>query len=285
MKMINSERNDLTIVYAARYRGLNTSQVHTHSIFQLYILDSEHLELYNGSSSYIPDHTKEILLIKPNVEHCLRLVYDSDTQDWFDKNINCAFDCKFSVNDNELYQRLSSLPEVLDVGDTAFCKKLAVIILNALSDGNTDLAHSAFRTLIYSLMLPQSENPNEPVFYTNNYDWQDKSMGLNDIKNYIDKNYHTKIELDDLVRMSRMNRSTLCREFRRAYATSPIHYILQKRIEESKTYLAESAIKITELSERLGFSSASYFNRIFKGFTGESPGEYRKKHQSLSVKL
>lgn len=279
------ERNDLTIVYAARYRGLNTAQVHTHSIFQLYILDNDHLELFDGNSAYIPDHTKEIVLIKPEKEHCLRLVYNSDTQDWFDGDINCAFDCKFSVNDSELYRHIMSMPEVIDVGDTDFFKRLSAIVLTALSDGDALSAHCAFRTLIHALLTPLPQNTGEPIFYTNNYDWQEKSMGLNEIKGFIDKNYHTRIELDDLVRMSRMNRSTLCREFRRAYSTSPIHYILHKRVEESKIYLAESAIKITELSERLGFSSASYFNRVFKSFTGESPGEYRKKHQSLSVKL
>lgn len=283
--MINNQTNQLTIVYAARYRGMNTDQVHTHSIFQLYILDSEHLELFDGSSSYIPDHTKEIILIKPNKAHCLRLVYNSDTQDWFDSDINCAFDCKFSVNDNELFERISLLPEVIHVGDTYFYKRLADIILTALSRQDISCAHFAFQTLIYALLAPQQKCSNEPIFYTNNYDWQEKALGLNDIKNFIDKNYRTRIELDDLVRMSRMNRSTLCREFRRAYATSPIHYILNKRIEDSKIYLAESAIKITELSDKLGFSSASYFNRVFKSFTGESPGEYRKKHQSLSVKL
>ena len=282
---MNNERDKLTIVYAARYRGINAVQVHTHSIFQLYILDSDHLELFDGKDSYIPDHTKEIILIKPNKEHCLRLVYNSDTQDWFDSDINCFFDCKFSVTDNELYKRISSLPEIIRVDDTAFYKKLADIILSSLSTGDILSAHCAFRTLISAIITPPAENSIEPVFYTNNYDWKEKNMGLNDIKSYIDKNYHTKIELDDLVRMSRMNRSTLCREFKRAYATSPIHYILHKRIEESKIYLAESAIKITELSDRLGFSSASYFNRVFKSFTGQSPGEYRTKHQSLSVKL
>jgi len=283
--MISNEANRLTIVYAARYRGLNTANVHTHSIFQLYILDSDHLELFNGNESYIPDHTKEIILIKPNKTHCLRLVYNSDTQDWFDSDINCSFDCKFSVNDSELYERISSLPEIIRVGDTAFYKKLSDIILTALSSGDMTCANCAFQTLIHALLAPQQKSSNKPIFYTNNHDWQEKAIGLNDIKSFIDKNYHTRIELDDLVRMSRMNRSTLCREFRRAYATSPIHYILNKRIEESKIYLSESAIKISELSEKLGFSSASYFNRVFKSFTGESPGEYRNKHQSLSVKL
>ena len=282
---MNNERNDLTIVYAARYRGLNTAQVHTHSIFQLYILDNEHLELFNGKTSYTPNHKREIVLIKPEKEHCLRLVYNSDTQDWFDGDINCAFDCKFSVNDGELYRRMLSMPEVIDVGDTDFYKRLSDVVLTALSSGDTHSAHCAFKTLIHAILNPCKQGSVEPIFYTNNYDWQEKSMGINEIKGFIDKNYHTRIELDDLVRMSRMNRSTLCREFRRVYSTSPIHYILHKRIEESKIYLAESAIKITELSERLGFSSASYFNRVFKSFTGESPGEYRKKHQSLSVKL
>ena len=281
-----SGKMDISIVYAARYRGLNVQSVHTHSdIFQLYILNNDRLELFDGKNAYTPDSESSVILIKPSEKHCLRLVYHADTQDWFDNDINCAFDCKFSVADRELYKSLMALPQIANVEDISFCRRLADIILKTLGSGNKSVAYSAFNTLIYFLLgNASSDDQEEPIFYTNNTNFHADISGIKDIKNYIDINYTKKIELDELIRISHMNRSTLCREFRRVYATSPIHYILQKRVDEAKIYLAESSVKVSELSEQLGFSSASYFNRVFRQFVGQSPSRYRNENQSLSVK-
>ncbi|MBR5157306.1 MAG: helix-turn-helix transcriptional regulator [Clostridia bacterium] len=139
---------------------------------------------------------------------------------------------------------------------------------------------------VHSLLdeVNSCDNAKEPFFYTSNTAFYDDMTGINGIKKYIDLNYTKQINLDELIKISCMNKNALCREFRRTYKDSPIHYILSKRVDEAKIYLAESSIKITELSERLGFSSASYFNRIFKSFEGISPTEYRDKYCSISIK-
>ncbi|MBQ9922079.1 MAG: hypothetical protein IJO52_07820, partial [Clostridia bacterium] len=162
---------DISIVYAARYRGLNVQSVHTHSdIFQLYILNNDRLELFDGNSAYTPDSESSVILIKPSEKHCLRLVYYADTQDWFDNDINCDFDCKFSVADCELYKSLMALPQIVNVEDISFCRRLADMILKTLDSGNKTVAYSAFNTLIYSLLGSASGTDEEkkPIFYTNN---------------------------------------------------------------------------------------------------------------------
>jgi len=277
----------ISIVYAARYRGLNVHEAHTHNeIFQLYILNNDRLELFDGENAVTPDSENEIIIIKPSEKHSLRLSYRANNRDWFDGDINCAFDCKFFVTDPALYETLMALPRTVKVKNMPFFRHLADITLNALNKGDTTVARSTLHVLIYELALESIgvQDAGEPLFYTNNSDFHADISGIKDIKNYIDANYTQRIELNELVRISRMNRSTLCREFRRVYDTSPIHYILQKRVDEAKIYLAESSMKINELSEKLGFSSPSYFNRVFKNYVGQNPGEYRSNNQSLSVR-
>ncbi|MBR5157305.1 MAG: hypothetical protein IKW59_06020 [Clostridia bacterium] len=122
---------DISIIYAARYRGVNADSVHSHdSLFQLYILNNDRLELFDGEISYIPDHLSEIVLIKPSEKHCLRLVEPAETQDWLDDDINCLLDCKFSVSDHELYKKLMNLPRIIKVTDISFFADLQKPYLN-----------------------------------------------------------------------------------------------------------------------------------------------------------
>lgn len=47
-------------------------------------------------------------------------------------------------------------------------------------------------------------------------------------------------------------------------------------------YLGQSELTLLDIANRLGFSEASTFHRAFKGWTGVSPGAYRKSHLSGS---
>ena len=54
-------------------------------------------------------------------------------------------------------------------------------------------------------------------------------------------------------------------------------YIHEKTILEAKSYLVHTNFQAIEIAYKLGFSSASYFNRFFKQHTGETPSRYKKK--------
>ena len=41
--------------------------------------------------------------------------------------------------------------------------------------------------------------------------------------------------------------------------------------------LLDEGLPVSQVSERLGFSSASYFSAVFKRETGYTPGAYRKR--------
>lgn len=50
------------------------------------------------------------------------------------------------------------------------------------------------------------------------------------------------------------------------------------RQELAKDYLSRSDLPFQEIALRLGFSEARSFHRSFKGWTGETPGDYRSRH-------
>ncbi|MEQ9308149.1 MAG: helix-turn-helix domain-containing protein [Balneolaceae bacterium] len=96
------------------------------------------------------------------------------------------------------------------------------------------------------------------------------------IQLYIDHNYQyaglsTQIISEDL----RMSRSSLYRQWNKKNKNTILDYILEIRLKHAKQYLLESEISIADVAERTGFSSQSYFTKVFKKKYRISPSEYK----------
>ena len=92
---------------------------------------------------------------------------------------------------------------------------------------------------------------------------------------YIDKNYQKDITLENLAKVQNMNREYFCRIFKKATNITPIEYINYVRVWKAETLLTTTRESILEISMAVGFSSVSYFNRVFKKLKGTTPSSYR----------
>lgn len=97
------------------------------------------------------------------------------------------------------------------------------------------------------------------------------------VRRYIDTHYKEPITLDMLAEQTHVNKFYMAHAFKQEYGVSPIHYLGQRRIEESQYLLKETDMSLAQISRVLGFSSASYFSQSFQKMVGMSPMEYRKK--------
>ena len=73
-----------------------------------------------------------------------------------------------------------------------------------------------------------------------------------------------------------LNEQYFMRLFKKETGSSILQYITAQRIALSMEYLRETDLPVTEVALNSGFDNYSYFNRIFKRFTGETPSRYRK---------
>lgn len=78
------------------------------------------------------------------------------------------------------------------------------------------------------------------------------------------------------VDLSNYSRSHLTRIMRRCFNMSPHEYILNLRLDAACNALVLSRESIEEISESIGYSSVSHFNKIFKARFGVTPAELRK---------
>ncbi len=93
---------------------------------------------------------------------------------------------------------------------------------------------------------------------------------------YIDENYAEPITLDQAGRILNLNRDYFCRLFKKATNMTFTDYLNYVRICHTETPLTFSDKSIAEISLDAGFSSVSYFNRVFKKYKLITPSEYRR---------
>ena len=92
---------------------------------------------------------------------------------------------------------------------------------------------------------------------------------------YINTNYHDDITTEGASKMLSFDPSYFCRVFKQATGATFTEYLNFVRICKAEKMLARSDVSVLEISEAVGFSSVSYFNRIFKKYKSCSPRFYR----------
>ena len=98
------------------------------------------------------------------------------------------------------------------------------------------------------------------------------------VRRYIDNHFKENLTLDQLAEMAHINKYHLAHTFQREFRTSPISYLITRRIQESRFLLRETDHSISQIAQILGFSSLSYFSQSFRRLEGISPLEYRRRH-------
>lgn len=92
---------------------------------------------------------------------------------------------------------------------------------------------------------------------------------------YINEYYSDVITLDQMSEMLGFDPSYFCRVFKSAIGATFTEYLNFVRVCKAETLLAKTNDSILDISERVGFSSPSYFNRVFKRYLNISPKHYR----------
>jgi len=105
----------------------------------------------------------------------------------------------------------------------------------------------------------------------------DDSSGLKifHIIQFIEQNLDKNLSVKLLAKEACLSPDYFSRLFVRITKTRPIEFIQRKRIEKAQLLLATTNDSLENISEQTGLNNASYLTRIFKRFTGKSPGKYR----------
>lgn len=95
---------------------------------------------------------------------------------------------------------------------------------------------------------------------------------------YIARNYHNRISLDDVSAYVGYFPKYFSRYFKDQTGITFVNYLNRLRIQAAKELLADPNIVIKDVAARVGFENINTFFRVFKQFEGVTPGQYRAAH-------
>ena len=97
---------------------------------------------------------------------------------------------------------------------------------------------------------------------------------VREAKKYIKAHLYENIGLKEISCALYLNPSYLSAAFSKRESCGLINYINREKIREACRLLEEGNMKIYEVSFRLGYENASYFAKVFRKHTGQSPKKY-----------
>lgn len=100
---------------------------------------------------------------------------------------------------------------------------------------------------------------------------------LRRVRDRIDREYASPLNVDALARDAHMSAGHLSREFRIAYGESPYSYLMTRRIERAMTLLRRGDLSVTEVCFAVGCASLGTFSTRFTELVGMAPGAYRAR--------
>ena len=199
--------------------------------------------------------------------------------------------------DNEAGRKI--LGELLNIifstspGNFEFFKLRALELVVLLSRAVTNLGNSGYDSILetnnrYLKKIDNSQNIRELT--ENLHIIMDRMSGkifsfqgirhasaLRKAERYIWENYTRKISLQEIAEASGLSAPYFSTIFKEEMGENLSNHLNRLRIEKAATMLMETELTLNEIAGSCGFEDQSWFSKIFKNFTGQSPGRYREK--------
>jgi AraC-like DNA-binding protein/ligand-binding sensor protein len=101
------------------------------------------------------------------------------------------------------------------------------------------------------------------------------AAALRKAERYIRENYIRKISLQEIAKISGLSAPYFSTIFREEMGENLSAYLNRLRVERAGRLLTETDMSLSDISGSCGFEDQSWFSKIFKSYTGMSPGKYR----------
>lgn len=97
---------------------------------------------------------------------------------------------------------------------------------------------------------------------------------IEEIKKYIANNYGSKLSLASIASVFHIEKTYLSRCFRMETGENLTDYIVKVRMQKAIELINAKSVKLADIAGLVGFDDYTYFNKVFKKFTGKSPKDY-----------
>lgn len=95
-------------------------------------------------------------------------------------------------------------------------------------------------------------------------------------EDFINENLSENLSIRTISENINVSKSVLYKKFHDSFGCTVSEYINIKRVEKSLELLKTTDLSIEEVSQKVGFSSAPYYGKVFKRIKGTTPLKYKK---------
>lgn len=92
----------------------------------------------------------------------------------------------------------------------------------------------------------------------------------------IREEYGQDVNLNTVADRLDLNPAYISRLFKQMTGKTFVEYVREYRIEQGKELLRTTSATVNDVARRVGYQNPHYFIKVFKDFTGLTPGEFRK---------
>lgn len=158
------------------------------------------------------------------------------------------------------------------IGET---KRIAGVRLKKLQ--HLDRFHQFMELMsIFQFLTESDEYVNLDVHPISSQTILKKQERMHRIHQFVEANFQKTIDTQQIADVVNLSLPAFCRYFKKATKLTYTDFVNQYRIQYAKKLLIQDK-NVTEACFESGFESLSYFNRIFKKWTGETPSGFRKQ--------
>lgn len=260
------------------------TSVHTHNFYELNIVMSGHgKHIVNDSLFRIA--SGDVFIMPPGASHGYN--FDSQNYSIFHLLFNKQFFKKYETHLNNLvgYQILFNIEPLIrnqenitnnflhiNISDNYNLIRVfnELTVLRQERKNNSERKKEYLALYVIAKICDMIEEEKNAYNKNNRY-----LFDLLKSVEYIHSNFGTKIELEKLYKVSCMSRSTYIRYFKEIFKCTPIDYIQNYRLRQSKAMLKHSNASLTSIATDCGFCDSAHFSRLFKEKYQISPSKYK----------
>lgn len=255
---------------------------HFHQEVELvYVMEGE-LRLYVMEREY---HLKrgDICVINSNEEHRIETQGEITTAHLFItyslirsvyNGVSSFFFCNSTSEDDERYEKLRELLNQL-LKRKMFCEK----------EAEEEQHEYEYLSVFYKVLGYLTSNFIKKAKTDAGMSMQQKSqMRTLQINEYIMNNYNQPISLKSLADTLYLSEGYLSRYLKKIYNMSFSAYLRQVRLSHARSELLYTDKAILQIALDNGFSSISFFNKVFKEEYGKSPSHIRNSAKEMEKK-
>ena len=256
------EINNFRIIEYDNVYSSHTHHSNAHEL--LYVLDGR-MTLHLGSNLQYRAVPGDFLIIPARTPHRdefavlkgLRIqliIFSWDAEEYF-RQVTCRslFELPWDVR-SEAQRRLEFMRSHWDPSESG---KL-----------NASLQLLSVLSLFYFAIGKNAPRPAETALHFS------AAETMHRVKHYLDQNYSSQVTLKDAAEFAGLSPAYLSRLFHHEFGISFNAYLTARRLESARHLLQTTRLQIAEVAARCGFSSSSYFIKVFSSHYGVTPGNH-----------